>query len=116
MIYASKIDNGHLEQANYYFVFLSFGWIIQFLGPSALPIEAVSKNARLLCEKQTETARTKGKSQHRSHIIRDGKGRLSLGFHFFHCHPLCQLDQGQAVGEVDVKDTLCVMLVSFQMD
>jgi hypothetical protein len=48
MMYASKIGNG---QANYYFMFLSIGWIIQFLGPSALPIEAMSKNARLLCEK-----------------------------------------------------------------
>ena len=54
-------------------------------------MQAMPKNARLLCEKQTENS--KGKSQHGPYIIRDGKGRVSLGFHFFHCYSLCELDQ-----------------------
>jgi hypothetical protein len=78
----------HLKQANYHFMFLCFKWIIHFLGPSALPMQAMPKNARLLCEN------SKGKSQHGPYIIRDGKGRVSLGFHFFHCYSLCKLDQG----------------------
>src|SRR5271155_4976770 len=49
----------HLKQVNYYFMFLCFKWIIHFLGPGALPMQAMSKTARLLCEKQTETARAR---------------------------------------------------------
>jgi hypothetical protein len=90
MIYASKISNGHLKQA----ITISFSYVsnglYNFLGPSALAMQAMSKNARLLCGNQTEIARAK--SQHGPHIIRDGKGRISLGFHFFHCYSLCKLD------------------------
>ena len=48
----------------------------------------------------------KQKLQHRFDVVGHGKGRLGLGLDFFHRDALRKLDQRQAVGEVDVEDTL----------
>ena len=46
------------------------------------------------------------RSQHRLDIIRDLERRLRLRLDLIHSNAIRQLDQGQAVCEVDVEDTL----------
>lgn len=49
--------------------------------------------------------------QHGLQVVGDGEGRLSLALDLIHRNSVRNLDEGQSVGEVDVKDTLHAKLV-----
>lgn len=51
-------------------------------------------------------------SQHRLDVIRDIEGCLRLGLDLLYCDAVGEFDEGESVGEVDVKDTLLLLVVS----
>lgn len=52
--------------------------------------------------------------QHGLQVLSDGERRLGLALNLLHGHALRDLDQGQALGEVDVEDTLRSPTISFR--